>query len=73
MSQTRNLLMEGATDAVGFMVGALVGFGVGHLFGLDLFAPGYGTASLVAIALVGLGGGAGLQAARRLRAKRLKA
>ena len=29
--------MEGLTDAVGFMVGALLGYGVGSAFGLDLF------------------------------------
>jgi hypothetical protein len=61
-------LIEGLTDAIGFMVGALLGYGVGAAFGLDLFAPGYGTGSIIAILLVGLGGGSGLQAARRFRA-----
>ncbi len=61
-------LMEGLTDAVGFMVGALLGYGVGSAFGLDLFEPGYGTGSIIAILLVGIGGGMGLQAARRFRA-----
>ena len=60
--------MEGLTDAVGFMVGALLGYGVGSTFGLDLFEPGYGTGSIIAIMLVGIGGGMGLQAARRFRA-----
>ena len=60
--------MEGLTDAIGFMVGALLGFGIGAAFGLDLFAPGYGTGSIIAILLVGIGGGMGLQAARRFRA-----
>ena len=60
--------MEGLTDAVGFMVGALLGYGVGSAFGLDLFEPGYGTGSIIAIMLVGIGGGMGLQAARRFRA-----
>ncbi len=55
-------LMEGLTDAIGFVVGALLGFG------LDLFAPGYGAGSIAAIILVGIGGGVGLQAARRIRA-----
>ncbi len=50
------------------MVGALLGYGVGAAFGLDLFAPGYGTGSIIAILLVGIGGGMGLQAARRFRA-----
>ena len=61
-------LIEGLTDAVGFVVGALLGFGLGHAFGLDLFAPGYGSGSIAAIILVGIGGGVGLQAARRFRA-----
>ena len=41
----------------------------GHprLLGLDLFAEGYGAASVAGIALVGLGGGLGLNLARRWR------
>jgi hypothetical protein len=61
-------LIEGLTDAIGFVVGALLGYGLGIAFGLNLFAEGYGTGSIVAIALVGIGGGMGLQAARRFRA-----
>jgi len=61
-------LMEGLTDAIGFVVGALLGYGVGAAIGLDLFAPGYGTGSIIAIILVGIGGGMGLQAARHFRA-----
>jgi hypothetical protein len=60
-------LMEGLTDAIGFVVGALLGYGLGVTFGLDLFAPGYGTNSIIAIVLVGIGGGMGLQAARYFR------
>ena len=60
--------MEGLTDAIGFVVGALLGYGLGVTFGLDLFAPGYGTNSIIAIVLVGIGGGMGLQAARYFRA-----
>ena len=66
---TRHLLIEGLTDAVGFVAGSLLGFGLGRLVGLDLFAEGYSAGSLVAIALVGLGGGMGLQAARHLRGR----
>jgi hypothetical protein len=62
-------LIEGLSDAIGFVVGALLGFGLGVTFGLDLFAPGYGTGSIIAIMLVGLGGGMGLQAARYLRSR----
>jgi hypothetical protein len=64
-----NLWLEGVSDAVGFVGGALLGFWVGRLLGLDIFAPGYGNASIGAIVLVGLGGGLGLQVARRWRAK----
>ena len=62
-------LAEGLTDAVGFVVGSLLGYGLGQLLGLQLFAEGYSAGSIVAIALVGLGGGLGLQAARSLRGK----
>jgi hypothetical protein len=62
-----SLLLEGLSDAVGFVGGALLGYGLGILFGLDIFAPGYGNASVGAILLVGLGGGSGLRLARRWR------
>ena len=61
-------LLEGLTDAIGFVVGALLGYGAGVFFGLNLFAEGYGTGSIIAIILVGIGGGMGLQAARHFRA-----
>jgi hypothetical protein len=64
-----NLWLEGLSDAIGFVGGALLGFWAGRMFGLDIFAPGYGNASIGGIVLVGLGGGLGLQIARRLRAK----
>ena len=60
-------LLEGLTDAIGFIVGALLGFGLGVALGLNLFAEGFGTGSIVAILLVGFGGGMGLQAARHFR------
>ncbi|PJI96304.1 hypothetical protein CLU85_1047 [Acidovorax sp. 69] len=69
-TNTRQLLVNGVADAVGFVGGALLGFWLGHLLGFDIFAPGYGTASLVGIVLVGLGGGLGLHAARRWQASR---
>ncbi|QDL55687.1 hypothetical protein [Rhodoferax aquaticus] len=69
---TNKLLIEGLSDAVGFVGGALLGFWVGRMLGLDLFAPGYGNASIGAIVLVGLGGGLGLQLARRWRVSRQK-
>lgn len=64
---SNSLLAEGLTDAVGFVGGALLGYGLGLLFGLEIFAEGYGMGSIVGILLVGLGGGMGLQAARRWR------
>ena len=60
-------LLEGLTDAIGFIAGALLGYGLGVALGLNLFAEGYGTGSVIAILLVGLGGGMGLQAARHFR------
>ena len=57
--------VEGLADAVGFVGGALLGFWLGRLLGLDIFSPGYGNASIGGIVLVGLGGGLGLQLARR--------
>ncbi|HPW08971.1 MAG TPA: hypothetical protein PLD78_15105 [Burkholderiaceae bacterium] len=62
------LLLEGLSDAIGFIGGALLGFWIGRLFGLNIFSAGYDNASIGAIVLVGLGGGVGLQMARRWRA-----
>ena len=64
------LWLEGVSDAIGFLGGALLGFWVGRLLGLDIFAEGYGNAALGGIVLVGLGGGLGLQLARRWRRAR---
>jgi hypothetical protein len=63
----QNLLLEGVSDAVGFVGGALLGLWGGRLLGLDIFAAGYGNTSVGGIVLVGLGGGIGLQLARRWR------
>ncbi|MBQ0931771.1 hypothetical protein KAK07_00415 [Ideonella sp. 4Y16] len=59
--------VEGVSDAVGFVGGALAGFWLGRGLGWDLFAQGYGGESIGAIVLVGLGGGLGLQGARAWR------
>lgn len=61
------LLKEGITDAIGFFGGALAGYGIGQWLGFDIFSAGYSHNSIVAIILVGLGGGLGLQLLRRLR------
>lgn len=69
MSDARTLLIEGISDAVGFIGGALAGYWIGQLLGWDIFSEGYDAASIGAIALVGLGGGGGLQLARRWRSR----
>ena len=66
----RNLLAEGISDAVGFVGGALLGFWIGRLIDWDVFASGYGIDSIGGILLVGLGGGLGLQLARKWQASR---
>ena len=71
MSVAQRMLIEGLTDAAGFLAGALAGYGLGLLAGWDIFADGYGTTSLLGIACVGIGGGIGLQLARRWRAARM--
>lgn len=60
----RSLWVEGITDAVAFVVGGLVGYGVGKLLGLDIFAPGYGVDAMGGILLVGLGAGLGRRVMR---------
>ena len=67
---SRNLLAEGLSDAVRFVGGALLGFWIGRLVGWDVFASGYGIDSIGGILLVGLGGGIGLQLAKRWQASR---
>jgi hypothetical protein len=62
--------VEGLADAIGFVGGALLGFWLGRLLGLDIFSPGYDNASIGGIVLVGLGGGLGLQLARRWQLER---
>jgi hypothetical protein len=66
------LLMEGLTDALGFVGGVLLAYWLGKLFGFDPLAEGYGGGAIVGIVLAGIGGGAGLQLARRWRAARKK-
>ncbi len=64
------LLLEGLTDAAGFVAGALIGFAIARLLGLDPLADGYRNSTLGGIVLCGLGGGAGVHLARRWRAGR---
>ena len=65
--QQKPLWMEGVSDAIGFLGGALLGFWAGRMLDLDIFAEGYGNSAIGGILLVGLGGGLGLQVARRWR------
>ena len=66
---SRSPILEGISDAVGFVGGALLSFWAGRLLGWDVFASGYGTNSIGGILLVGLGGGLGLQLARKWQAQ----
>ena len=66
---TPNLFLEGISDAVGFVGGALAGYWAGKWLGLNIFSAGYDNASIGGILLVGLGGGGGLHLARFWRAK----
>lgn len=66
---TPNPLLEGLSDAVGFVGGALAGYWAGKLLGWNIFSAGYDNASIGGILLVGLGGGAGLHLARSWRGK----
>lgn len=62
----RQLFKLGLAQAVLFVVGALLGRGIGLLLGLDAFASaGYGNKEIFGILLIGLGGGAGAQLGRR--------
>jgi hypothetical protein len=63
------LLVEGLSDAVGFVGGALIAYWLGKMAGFDPFAEGYGGSSIGGIVLAGLGG-LGLQGARRWRRAR---
>lgn len=62
--------IDGIADAIGFVAGALAGFGLGRSLGFDALSPGYETASIVGIVLVGIGGGAGVQLMRVWRSSR---
>ncbi len=58
------LLKQGLCDAAGFLMGTALGYGLSQLLSIDLFEPGYSYMSLLGIALIGIGGGMGLQASR---------
>lgn len=64
------LLKEGLTDAIGFVGGALLAYWLGKLLGFDPLAEGYNSGSIGGILMVGVGGGLGLQLARRVRPRK---
>ena len=66
---SKSLLMDGLADAIGFVGGSLLAFWLGRLLGLNIFDTGYSNSTIFAIVMVGLGGGLGLQIARRVRAQ----
>jgi hypothetical protein len=65
-------LAEGLSDALGFITGAILAYLAGLLFGLNAMAPGYGNSTIAGMVLIGLGGGLGVQLARRWHALRNK-
>ncbi len=65
------LLFEGLTDAVGFVGGVLVAYGAGLLLGFNPLAEGYSGSTIAGILMAGIGGGVGLQLARRWRTARM--
>ena len=69
MASAQKMLLEGVSDAVCFVLGALAGYGLGQAVGIDIFAEGYSGSGMIGIAMVGLGGGAGLHLARIWRAR----
>lgn len=68
----REALVVGVSDAVGFVGGALAGWGLGRLLGFDFLAGGAGwdARAMAGLAFIALGCGAGKWAARRWRAGR---
>ena len=69
MASVQKLLLEGVSDAVCFMLGALGGYGLSQAVGIDIFESGYSGSGIVGILMVGLGGGAGLHLARIWRSR----
>ena len=64
---SKSLLADGFADAVGFIGGSLISVWLGRLFGFDIFDAGYSNTTIAGIVMVGIGGGLGLQIARRVR------
>ncbi len=59
-ASTREALHEGIADALGFVLGALAGWGVGQVFGFDFMrTAGYGLPAMVGLVFIVIGCGAG--------------
>jgi hypothetical protein len=70
-AKTRAALIEGVSDAVGFVLGALAGWGLGQLLGFDFFAsPGYDARAMAGLVFIALGCGFGKWMAKRWREQR---
>lgn len=68
---TRQALREGVADALGFVLGALGGWGLGKLLGFDFIGTaGYDARAMVGLVFIVLGCGAGKWLARRVFAPR---
>jgi hypothetical protein len=63
----KSLLIEGLSDAAGFLGGALLGWWLASLLGFEVATEGYSASRMVGVALVILGGSLGLRQARRRR------
>ena len=59
-STTRDALFEGIADALGFVLGALAGWGVGQAFGFDFMrTEGYSLPAMIGLVFIVVGCGAG--------------
>ena len=65
----KSLLIEGLSDAAGFLSGALLGWWLASLLGFEVATEGYSSSRMVGVALVILGGSLGLRQARHWRRK----
>jgi hypothetical protein len=64
----KQLLVEGLTDSIGFAGGAFLCYWLGTLFGFDMAVAGNtSNAGIISVVLMLIGGGLGLNMARRLR------